>query len=160
MSADGNMFSLKAALEGEALHPYYNFSNTVSSLPSSVRSVMKFVAGNVLGQSRTAGLLEAGRGKSAREFWTAVGQRDCLKKRFLQRFQNAKLDALLCPALALPALPLGASQHLTMNVSYCFAWNNFDLPAGVLPVTRVQPDEETYTSSYSDKLTTHAAESL
>ena len=46
--------------------------------------------------------------------------------------------------IALPAFPHGMSVLLNQACSYTFVWNNFDFPAGTLPVTTVRADEQHY----------------
>ena len=61
--------------------------------------------------------------------------------------RQAGLDALLAPTFGLPALPHGASRKLLVACSYSFLWNNFNCPAGTVPVTTVRDDEQTYPTS-------------
>jgi fatty acid amide hydrolase len=51
------------------------------------------------------------------------------------------IDALLCPAVATPALPHGGSTNFTLASSYGFLFNGTQFPAGVVPVTRVREGE-------------------
>ena len=59
-------------------------------------------------------------------------------------FRDAGIDAILHPALPLPALPHGISGNITSAFSYMFLANMLLWPAGVVPVTVVQPDEQLY----------------
>jgi fatty acid amide hydrolase len=59
-------------------------------------------------------------------------------------FREAGIDAILHPALPLPAMPHGLSGNLTSAFSYMFLANMLLWPAGVVPVTLVQPDEQQY----------------
>jgi fatty acid amide hydrolase len=52
-----------------------------------------------------------------------------------------RLDVLICPPHATPALPHGASGDFALAGSPSMLWNLCQFPAGVVPVTRVQPDE-------------------
>ena len=54
------------------------------------------------------------------------------------------MDALVCPALALPAFTHGASADLTPACSYTLTYNSLHYPAGVVPVTTVQENEQHY----------------
>jgi len=51
------------------------------------------------------------------------------------------LDVVLSPACFSPAWPHGASRELITGGAYCIVYNLLGYPAGVVPVTRVQPDE-------------------
>ena len=56
--------------------------------------------------------------------------------------QAARLDVLVFPPHALPALTHGATRDLPQAASYSFLVNLLGIPAGVLPATRVRPGEE------------------
>ena len=156
LAADGKFRQYITALEGEALHPNYAFLAKVASLPNWARPLLARVLGG-----RKAALVRAGCEKSAREFWAATAQRDIIRKRFAARFDEAGLDALLCPSLGLPALPHGASHMLNQCCSYTYVWNNFDMPAGVVPVTVVRDDEQAYPSTaHADDISRRAAEAM
>ena len=55
---------------------------------------------------------------------------------------RSQLDAVIRPPHALPALRHGSSEHLATAGSYCYWANLLGVPAGVVPVTRVQVDGE------------------
>jgi fatty acid amide hydrolase len=67
------------------------------------------------------------------------------------------LDALLCPPYATAALPHGASRGFTLASSYSMLFNATQLPAGVVPVTRVR-DSETSRPPSRDRVLALAAE--
>ncbi|MCS7056934.1 MAG: amidase [Thermoflexales bacterium] len=59
----------------------------------------------------------------------------------MDRAEIGPLDALLSPACFSPAWPHGASRELITGGAYCILYNLLGYPAGVVPVTRVRPDE-------------------
>lgn len=48
-----------------------------------------------------------------------------------------KLDAIIAPAFATPAVLHTHSNEVAMSAMYTFIWNVLNLPAGTIPVTRV-----------------------
>lgn len=64
---------------------------------------------------------------------------------FAARFAaaTAGLDVLVCPVSAVPALPHGLAAKLVVAAAPCLLANLLDLAAGVVPVTRVRPEEQT-----------------
>jgi fatty acid amide hydrolase len=50
----------------------------------------------------------------------------------------AQLDAVICPAHALPAVRHGAYTDITFSASYTLLYNLLDWPAGVVPITHVK----------------------
>ncbi|KYF52198.1 hypothetical protein BE08_02635 [Sorangium cellulosum] len=67
------------------------------------------------------------------------------------------LDVLLCPPYATPALPHAASRDFVLAGSPAMLWNLTQFPAGVVPVTRVRP-EEARRERPRDRLEKRAAE--
>jgi fatty acid amide hydrolase len=60
----------------------------------------------------------------------------------LQAWNNAGLDAVVCPPHATPALPHGLSRDFSLGGALSMRFNLLDFPAGVVPVTRVRPEEQ------------------
>jgi fatty acid amide hydrolase len=59
-------------------------------------------------------------------------------------FAASGLDALIFPAMPIPAVPHGMSQMLTSSASYMFIANLLLWPCGAVPVTVVGDNEEHY----------------
>jgi fatty acid amide hydrolase len=144
VAADGNFRGFVDGIEGEELHPTYSFLQAVACIPGWLRPIIAFVQRRLLGQPRLAKLVLAGGGKTAHEYWQTIAMRDRLKKAFLARYEKAGLDALLCPGLGVPPFSHGKSVKLNQACSYTFVYNNFNLPAGTVPVTTVKPSEQYY----------------
>ncbi len=70
----------------------------------------------------------------------------------------ATCDAIVCPVSAVPAMRHGTAGRLVVAAAPCLAANLFDLPAGAVPVTTVQPDEESGRSRDRDPVARLAAE--
>lgn len=64
---------------------------------------------------------------------------------------RAGLDAVIFPPVPLPALPHGAARTLTPALTYTFLANVLHWPAGVVPVTLVQKDEEVRNEACSQR---------
>ncbi|MGE5097133.1 MAG: amidase [Betaproteobacteria bacterium] len=79
-----------------------------------------------------------------------LGQREAYRRRFLESLDLARLDAIVCPPDALPALPHGSSPYLADALSYCALFNLLDMPAGVVSTTYVAPGEESDRGSSID----------
>jgi fatty acid amide hydrolase len=115
----------------------------LASLPRLLRVPIAALL-RALGQTRAAELLATARGRSTRDYWAAVAEREVFKAAFLDAWRSAGFDALLCPAMGVPAFLHGQSRDLTPACSATFLWNLLDVPCGVLPVTRVRADECAY----------------
>ena len=66
------------------------------------------------------------------------------RKEVVEHMQNTakRFDAILCPVSSLPALKHGTAARLVAAASPCLLANLVDLPAGVIPVTRVSEGEQ------------------
>jgi fatty acid amide hydrolase len=114
---------------------------TLCRLPSWLRALL---AGGLrgLGQPRTAQLLATIGNRSCDEYWQLSFARSQYAERFFAAWTGARLDAVICPPHALPALRHGSSAHLALAASYCYWANVLGVPAGVVPATRVRAGEE------------------
>jgi fatty acid amide hydrolase len=81
---------------------------------------------------------------SVERYWQLVEKLNQYRHHFLSALDAERFDALLCPPYALPA-PTHDSDG-SLNVanagSYAILANVLGLPAGVAPITRVRPGEE------------------
>ena len=94
------------------------------------------------GQRGMAELVGWSGGVSADRYWQITHARTEFTRRFVGRMDAARLDAIVMPPHALPAMTHGSTMHLPAAASYCFLANLLGMPAGVLPVTRVRPGVE------------------
>jgi fatty acid amide hydrolase len=87
---------------------------------------------------------------SADAFWQACERQLEYQARWRELMREQRLSAVLSPATALPALKHGATVEVGIMGSYTCSYNVLGWPAGVVPITRVRPDEETLTPRGSD----------
>jgi fatty acid amide hydrolase len=155
MSADGGT-SIRAALAGGEVDPSLEPLRRVASLPAALRQVAARTA-RALGQPSLTLLLEAVGEKSVDQLWRITEQLRGYRAVLLEEMDRQGLDALVCPAYATPAFVHGGSKGFTLASSYSILFNVTQLPAGVVPVTRVRP-EETTRSPGRDRLVQQAVE--
>ena len=96
----------------------------------------------LLGEEKAKLLVENVREKSVAELWQLTNKRTHLRRQVMDYWRELELDAVICPAHATPALGHGDSNDFTLAGSYSMRYNFLNMPAGVVPVTRVQPNEE------------------
>jgi fatty acid amide hydrolase len=99
-------------------------------------------AARLCGQHRTADMLGMIGRLSADQFWQLSLQRSQYAERFFTAWSDARLDVLICPPHALPAIRHGDSAQLALAGSYCYWANLLGVPAGVVPITRVEAHEQ------------------
>lgn len=94
------------------------------------------------GQQRLSRIVRVAGRRSAAGYWHLVERRNQYARRFFAKLNSGRYDAMLFPPHALPALTHGSTTHLSPAASHSFLSNLLDVPAGVVPVTRVDAGEE------------------
>jgi fatty acid amide hydrolase len=155
LSADGGR-ALLEALEGGEVDPVLEPLRRLAPVPNGVRRVAAQVARR-LGQPGLALMLGSMGVKTASELWEVTARLRAHRAALLAAMDAESLDILLCPAYATPAIPHGASKNFTIGSSFSILFNATQLPAGVVPVTRVRANETTREAS-RDLLDRRAAE--
>ncbi|MBP7685038.1 MAG: amidase [Deltaproteobacteria bacterium] len=110
----------------------------LGTLPRAARATAARLLG-ALGEERIARVVGETGERSVTGFWALAAQREELRVRFEASFRAAGIDALLSPASATPAVPRGMEHDASLSFSYLGIYNLLGLPAGVVPVTTVQP---------------------
>jgi fatty acid amide hydrolase len=154
LSADGGV-GIIAALAGGQVDPALEALRRVASLPAIARRIASRAA-RAIGQDGLALLLDSIGEKSVEELWRITEHLRGYGATFLDTMARERIDALVCPASATPALPHGASKGFTLASSYSIVFNATQFPAGVVPVTRVR-DGETVRTAGRDRLVVQAA---
>jgi fatty acid amide hydrolase len=139
LSADGGA-AIVAALQGGEVDPVLQPLRRLAAVPVRARRAIARAA-RVLGQRNLALMLDAMGRRSAAELWRLTDELRAFRTKMLDSMEQQRVDLLLCPAFATPALPHGGSKNFTLASSYSILFNATQMPAGVVPVTRVLPDE-------------------
>jgi len=85
-----------------------------------------------------AGLIKDWGGISAYEQWKLVAKREAYKAKFHDWWeQEAKMDFLITPPNATPAVPHDGMKEAVSSCGYTFLFNLLDYPAGIIPITHV-----------------------
>lgn len=155
ISSDGGE-TMRELLSGEDVARQIKPSMQVARLPSLVR---KSLAGLMAsrGEERLSKLLKNLGAKPVEDLWRLTAERTALRRAELDAWNAAELDAVLCPPHVMAAMPIGSSGDLTLTLSYAFRYVMLNLPAGVVPVTRVREDEQTRPDA-KDKIEKRCAE--
>jgi fatty acid amide hydrolase len=156
VSSDG-LRTAKLQLQGDVIADTMRELWWASHVPEVVRQLGATVMRQV-GETRLGTLVAASRALSVAEHWVVADRRRALRAAELSRWNEAGIDALLCPASVTPAVPIGRSRGLTAAAfAYTARYNLVGFPAGVVPVTRVSP-RETRREALADRLDRLAAE--
>lgn len=154
LSSDGGE-TLRAALGSDPPDPTLAPLLTLAKIPDRGRVALARAA-SLVGQGRLSALLDAMGEKSVAQLWKLTDSLRAWRFAVTDAMDRARLDALVCPAYATPALPHGMSKNFTLASSTAITWNAAQFPAGVVPVSRVR-GEETKRVTGRDTVERHAA---
>lgn len=114
----------------------------LAAMPAVVRSAMSLAA-ELAGQKRLAASMRHKHRVSLNELSDLLRRKRDYAARFLEAMNSSKIDAILCPPDALPALKHGSSFYVSgLSISYPGLYTLLGMPAGVVAATRVRPEEE------------------
>lgn len=128
----------------------------LAGLPPVARRAAAQVAG-LAGEHRIQRLLSVSGPKSVAAFWEITAALRSARAAIASAMRAERLDVLLCPPYATPALPHTGSRDFVLAGSTAMLWNLAQFPAGVVPVTRVRADEA-HRDPPRDRLEKRAAE--
>jgi fatty acid amide hydrolase len=140
MSADGGV-TLRRQIDDDELDVALSMLWRLQKLPAAARRLAAF-AMERRGEVHVARLLRALGEKRVVDVWALTRRARALAVDELTRWDRLQLDALVCPPHATPALPHGASRDFALGGTLSMRFNLLNFPAGVVPVTRVRPEEQ------------------
>jgi fatty acid amide hydrolase len=120
------------------------------------------VALDAFGQRRLAANLRRFATGSVDVYWQTIEAIADFRRALLRSFEEADggpIDVVLCPAYAVPAVRHGATELMPMPGAYAPIANVSGFPAGIVPVTRVRPGEESDRPASRDMMDRVARES-
>lgn len=150
VSADGTE-SLRRQLSGGTADKRVARLLRLGGIPQRMRGAMTWWLKN-RGQLRLAALVESTGAGTADRYWQLTASKTAYVQRFLASMQARRLDALICPPHALPALRHGQSVDLTTAASYAFVINLLEMPSGVVAASRVRRSEESDRAESRDQV--------
>lgn len=153
-SADGAA-TLDAQIGKEATIRPLRLVRRIAHLPPAARKALVQTLA-LLGEARSSELMSVLGRKPVERLWQLTNERAELRRTEAAAWRRAGIDALLCPATMTPAVQHGASRDFAIAAGYTIRYNVLNLPAGVVPVTRVRSDE-TRRADVRDRIDKRAA---
>lgn len=130
----------------------------LARLPDLARSLAASVL-EARGEKRVARVLRALGTKSVDRLWAIQAARTQAQEAELRAWEDLGLDLVLCPPTVTPPAIRDRTGDWSLGAWPTMRYNLLDLPAGVVPVGVVRPDEQTL-SEPGDRLDARAAEFL
>ncbi len=115
-----------------------------AGLPSTLRGILSSAL-EAFGQRRSAATMRHFASGSADAYWQTVEAIANFRRELLRSLEQAEdgpIDCVVCPAYPVPAVRHGATEMMPMPGTYAPLANVSGFPAGIAPVTRVRPGEE------------------
>lgn len=137
-------------LGGEKPVPLMKLNVQLTTMPNAMISVVAGLLG-ATGQRHLSNMMHNALRQSADGLMILLGERMAYEKRFVAALNAGNYDAILCPALPLPAVRHGDVGDLADFWGSMLLFNALGMPAGVAPITRVQPGEESDRPASKDK---------
>lgn len=139
--ADGGVW-LRRFLEGSRSDTSIKKALLLSRIPTVLRRLLPVML-NLTGQTSLAAVLH--RVPKSRlsvfDFQSVLEQQQAFRQTYLRRLDEQQIDALICPPFASVAMQHD-SPDIVLAIAYTHTFNLLGMPAGVIPATTVQPDEE------------------
>lgn len=139
ISADGAA-TARARMAGQDPTVHLKTLFLLARIPGRARPL---VAGALAarGEERVARLLRSFGDKPVRKLYALAAARTRLQQEELARWANEGLDLVLGPVTVTPPPLLDETGDWSLGAWHTMRWNLLDLPAGVVPVSTVRPDE-------------------
>lgn len=139
LSADGGK-TVEDQLQGGPADPNLKMLRTMAKLPAVVKRTAA-LGMSLRREPIVPDMLRVIGEKSIQAYWELTAKARGLSAQVYRTWNEIGLDAVVCPPHATPALPHGASRDFTLGGALAMRFNFLNFPAGVVPVTRVRPEE-------------------
>lgn len=140
LSADGGA-TLREAMGEQQVNVQLKALFRMAGLPRTILQMMSSVAWRS-GEKRSAMLLRALGKKTVYDLWKITAERTRLQRQEMSSWQQAELDALIGPATVTVAAKHKQTGDWSLGAYHTMRYNVLDLPAGVVPVSKVLPGED------------------
>lgn len=130
-------------------------------LPGLIRSIGLWLMKYVIGDHVSIPIVAASRAKSVKEYWEWTAKRDDYRRLFYdEAWTKQQFDGIIAPVQAMPSIPHGGCAHLSPLAAATILYNVLNYPAGVVPVTRVDPAKDQLTQEWQHLHGAKAVESM
>ncbi|KAG1871490.1 amidase signature domain-containing protein [Suillus subluteus] len=140
---DGGAGFFNPLRKDEKIDPVMVAVKSLLGMPLWLKKFLAMITRKSTGDEVWASMLETLHLKSPAEERALVVSRDEYREKWHQVWEDEGFDFLLTVPHALPAIPAGTAEKVTLvSASYMMIFNILDYVAGVLPVTFVDRDSD------------------
>ncbi|KUJ24111.1 amidase signature enzyme [Mollisia scopiformis] len=152
LNADGCKTFKSFFRAGEWEDPGAKQMSWLMSLPSPIKYVYYLWVKYIRRDEVWAGLIKDWKPKSAYEQWKFVTKREAYKAKFHDWWeQEAKIDIMITPPNATPAVPHDGMKDAVSSCGYTFLFNLLDYTCGIMPITHVDKTLDQLPSEFDFK---------
>ncbi|KAF8903595.1 amidase signature domain-containing protein [Mucidula mucida] len=120
--------------------------------PRFLTALVGWVLRTFLKDPKAADVITSAGSKSYLEYSEWVGRRQQYALDFRKKvWDQYGFDGIIAPVQAMPQLPHGAATNYSALCAATVLYNVLDIPAGVLPVTRVDPEKDALTEEWTKR---------
>jgi len=143
VTSDGKNRGFEWALQGEKVIDELRVTKSFGGMPKVLRKVIRGLMA-LTGQKRAVMALDNTGELLAHELFAKWNEFGDLSQEFFNFWREKKLDAILSPVTALPAIKHGTANDLTLAACYCFIASLLNMPAGAMPIGIITEKDEIY----------------
>ncbi|KAF9485469.1 amidase [Pholiota conissans] len=119
------------------------------SIPGFIRNFAAWVIEKFVGDTLFASTVRSSRKKEVFETYQLIKAKNEYRNRFYNDvWSRYEFDSIIAPVQALPQLPHGGCNNFSTLAEATIIYNVLDMPAGCLPVTRVDPAKDHLTDEW------------
>ncbi|XP_067950847.1 fatty-acid amide hydrolase 1-like [Watersipora subatra] len=113
----------------------------ILSLPPVVKKLLNFIFYRVLPEHLSASLKMAEGVESVGKWFELTQLLQDYRSKVMEDWSNEGIDAVLAPAMPVPAIPLKDAPLVKSVIAYGTPWNVLNFPSGVVPVCNVTAED-------------------
>ncbi|CAD8189600.1 unnamed protein product [Paramecium octaurelia] len=142
VAAEGGFKSFEDNLQGEKIIEEYELMERGTKVPIFIQTYILAPLLRIFGQKTLHVMSKQAHGLDVYQFLVNSGKQKKMNFQFLQYLKSNSIDAVIVPGFGCPAVKHGASKVLPLAALYTWIWNTVDVPAGSMPITRVQEGDD------------------
>ena len=155
MSSDGGA-TAEALVGSSPIEPLLEPLLRIAKMPNAAKQVLARGL-SMMGEARSAFVLRNLGERSVAGLWKLTKAARDYRLELLAAMEAARVDVMLCPAHATPAVPHTQSGQFLIAGSFSMLFNLVQFPAGVVPVTTVHTEEASRSGGPTDRVEKTAA---
>jgi Asp-tRNA(Asn)/Glu-tRNA(Gln) amidotransferase A subunit family amidase len=141
INADG-LRTVSDQLNGEVRTSIVNRLVTQFQLPTGLKQFVGRILSLIKGWEFESQVAQKVHEVDVNQLWKLHSELSNYSQHVLDSWNAARIDVVLCPANAMPAIELRTFHNIPLTASYTILYSLLNYPAGIVPVTTVTADDQ------------------